>query len=63
METANEFFNKGCFNNVTDMLNEFALQILKEIFEDGLGNLDENCSKDDLVEQYLEIKKDFGIIT
>jgi len=36
---------------------EYAISVLDEVFGDGLGNIDDNCSKDDLIEQYKEINE------
>jgi group I intron endonuclease len=63
MKTAQEFLNTEEYysveNNedVRQAMKDYTLYILEYIFEDGLGNIDENCSKDDLIESYLEIKK------
>lgn len=42
---------------VDRLIKDYVLYTLSQIFEDGLGNLDENSSKDDLVEEYLKIKE------
>ena len=43
---------------VDRLIKDYTLYILSQIFENGLGNLDENSSKDDLVEEYLRIKEE-----
>lgn len=43
---------------VDRLMKDYTLYTLSQIFEDGLGNLDENSSKDDLVEEYLRIKEE-----
>ena len=56
IQTESNFFSDD-WEEIEMLMNKFTLVTLKEIFEDGLGELDENCSKDDLVEHYLEYKK------
>lgn len=41
---------------VEELIKEYTLLVLKNIFENGLGNIDENCSKDELIMDYLYIK-------
>lgn len=32
---------------------EFAIDVLEEIFTNGCEDIDDNCSKDDLVKEYI----------
>ena len=55
-EDRRDFYNSAQGAMVTiDVMTEYTKYVLKYIFEDGLGNIDENSSKDDLVDEYKRI--------
>jgi len=51
-------FSKGIHSELNNRIieiekREFAVAILKGIFEDGLGKIDDSGSKDDLIDDYI----------
>jgi len=43
-------------NAIEKLFIEEQIKLLDDVFGDGLGNIDDNCSKDDLIEQYQSAK-------
>ncbi len=43
---------------VKKLIIKSQINVLNELFQNGLGELDDNCSKDDLIENYHQIIKE-----
>lgn len=43
-------------DNIVAAMKEYAKEVLKDIFEDGLGNIDQNQSITDIIKSYQKIE-------